>query len=88
MIRKVSVYIYAAILNQKRERFYSQSELEQMRREREEVVEDLAKVHEDAPRYKSVPTISKRQYEVMQRKEKKMEDRYKPVRAPYKNKKV
>ncbi len=33
-----------------------------------------------------MPDISRRQYEVMKRKEKRIEDRYNPVRAPYKKK--
>lgn len=70
------------------ERYYSESELEQMRREKDEVVEDLTKIHEDAPQYKTVPTITKRQFEILQRKEKKIEERYRPVRAPYKKNKV
>ena len=33
-----------------------------------------------------VPDITKHKYEVMKRKEKRIEDRYKAIRAPYKKK--
>ena len=37
-------------------------------------------------KYKSVPSISKKKYETLKRKEKLIEERYTPVRAPYKKK--
>lgn len=58
-----------------------------MRRQKDEIIEDLTRTHEDAIRYKSVPTITQNAYETMQRKQKKIEDRYKPVRAPFKKNK-
>lgn len=47
----------------------------------------MNKIHEDVPKFKQVPDITKRQYEVMVRKEKRIEDRYRPVRAPFKKSK-
>lgn len=40
----------------------------QMERERDEVVEDLTRLHEDMPKYKMVPNISRKEYEVLKRK--------------------
>lgn len=57
-----------------------------MERERDEIIEDSTRVHEDMPSYKMVPNISKKQYDVLKRKEKRIEERYKAVRAPYRKK--
>jgi hypothetical protein len=42
---------------------------EQLRRESDEVVEDLTQIHQDVPKYKDIPTISEHQYDVLKRKE-------------------
>lgn len=36
--------------------------------------------------YKKVPDITQKEFDVLKRKEKKIESRYKPIRAPYKKK--
>ena len=46
----------------------------------------MNRIHEDVPEFKRVPNITKKQYEVMVRKEKRIEERYTPVRAPYRKK--
>jgi hypothetical protein len=58
-----------------------------MNREKDEVIENLSKVHEDVPKVKTVPNITQDQYDVMKRKEKRIEDRYRPVRAPFRKNK-
>lgn len=60
---------------------------EQLRRESDEVIEDLTQIHQDLPKYKDIPTISEHQYDVLKRKEERIEERYRTVRAPYKDKK-
>lgn len=62
--------------------------MEQSRREGDEFIEDLTQLHEDVPQYKKVPDITQQQFDIMKRREQKMVDRHKPVRAPYKKNKV
>lgn len=71
----------------KRAEFYvDERTKEQQRRESDENVEDLSQIHEDVPKYKKIPNISKKKFEAMKRREKSIEERYTPVRAPYKKK--
>lgn len=49
-------------------------------------MEDLSQIYEDAPKFKTVPAISKKKYMAMKTKEKSVEARYIPIRAPYKKK--
>ena len=51
-------------------------------------MEDLSQIHEDVPKYKMIPNISRKKYEALKRKEKSIEQRYIPVRAPYKKKAI
>ena len=74
------------MLGRQPQKYYTERELEQMRREQEENIENLSRIHEGVPKYKTVPTITQKQFETLKRKEKRIEDRYRQVRAPNKKK--
>ena len=66
--------------------YYSERDLEQMRRQSDEIVEDITKIHEDVQQYKTVPAATMRKDNARKGREKQLEKRYKTVRAPYKKK--
>lgn len=56
----------------------------QEERQQEYNLENNQKLHEEFKQVKMVPDISRKKYEVLKRKEKRIEGRYKRLHAPYK----